>query len=67
VPSRKTLRVIHLINAGVVGTLVYAPNDVTEGTFGLLVAVIFFPLMVITGLLMWFGVRIARRRASAGS
>jgi hypothetical protein len=67
VPQRKTLRVIHLVCAGAVGTLVYAPNDVTEGTFGLLVALVFFPLMVITGLLMWFGVRIARRRASASS
>ena len=57
------LRVIHLICSGVVGTLVYAPNDVTEGTFETLVAFVFFPLVVITGLLMWFGV--ARRRAAA--
>ena len=62
-PSPKTLRVIHLICSGVVGTLVYAPNDVTEGTFETLVAFVFFPLVVITGLLMWFGV--ARRRAAA--
>jgi hypothetical protein len=67
VPPRKTLRVIHLICAGVIGTLVYAPSDTTEGTFETLVAFIIFPLMVITGLLMWFGVRIARRRASARS
>jgi hypothetical protein len=65
VPSRKVFRTIHLTSAGVVGTLVYAPNDVIEGTFENLVAFIFFPVMVITGLLMWFGVRIARRRASA--
>jgi hypothetical protein len=65
VPSPKTLRVIHVICSVVVGTLVYAPTDVTEGTFETLVAVVFFPLVVITGLLMWFGV--ARRRASAHS
>jgi hypothetical protein len=65
VPSPKTLRVIHVICSVVVGTLVYAPHDVTEGTFETLVAVVFFPLVVITGLLMWFGV--ARKRAAARS
>lgn len=62
-PSPNTFRVIHVICSVVVGTLVYAPNDVTEGTFETLVAFVFFPLVVITGLLMWFGA--ARRRTAA--
>lgn len=63
--ARGPLRTVHLVCAGVVGTLVYAPNDVTEGTFETLVAVIFFPLLTITGFLMWFGVRIARKRSAS--
>ena len=45
--------------------MVYAPDHVTEGTFEKLVAFIFFRLLAVTGVLMWFGLRIARRRAAS--
>lgn len=44
------------------GFLVYAPDHVTDGTFELVVAVVFFPLLALTGLGMWFGPRILRAR-----
>jgi hypothetical protein len=63
-PSRKVLRSVHLVCAGVLGFLVYAPSDSTEGTFELLVAIIFFPLLAITGLTMFLGPKLMRRRVS---
>lgn len=62
---RGPLRAVHLISSAALGTFVYAPGDVTEGTIETLVTFVFFPLLAITGLLMWFGVRIARRRAAS--
>ena len=64
IPSRKLLRSVHLVCAGVLGFLVYAPSDSTEGTFETLVAFIFFPLLAITGGLMFFGPKLMRRRVS---
>jgi len=62
---RNRLRVVHLICSGALGFLVYAPTHVTDGTFRLLVALIFFPLIVLTGYGMWFGPALLRRRRSA--
>lgn len=60
---RVRLRAVHLACSGVLGFLVYAPDHVTDGTFELIVAVVFFPLLALTGLGMWFGPRILRARA----
>jgi hypothetical protein len=59
---RVRLRAAHLACSGVLGFLVYAPDHVTDGTFELVVAVVFFPLLALTGLGMWFGPRILRAR-----
>ena len=64
IPSRKVLRSVHLVCAGVLGFLVYAPSDATEGTFELVVAIVFFPLLALTGATMFYGTRLMRRRVS---
>jgi len=53
--QRQTLRIVHLAAAGALGFFVYAPNDVTDGTFELLTAVVFFPVLALTGLWTWLG------------
>ena len=63
-PNRKLLRAVHLTAAGTIGFLVYAPADATEGTFETLAAFVFFPVLVLTGLSMWLGPRLMRRRLS---
>ena len=60
--TRKLLRVVHLVAAGTIGFLVYAPADSTEGTYELLAAVIFFPLLALTGSGMFLLPRLMRRR-----
>ena len=59
---RKALRVVHLVCSGALGFLVYAPSEATDGTFELVVAVFFFPLITLTGLAMWFAPKFLRRR-----
>ena len=61
---RTALRTVHLVAAGTIGFLVYAPADVTEGTYELLAAVIFFPLLALTGAGMYLVPRLMRRRSS---
>lgn len=58
--QRSAQRVVHLIPAVVLGIFVYAPFR-TDPLFLLLVQVIFFPALAVSGLLMWKGERIRRR------
>jgi hypothetical protein len=62
---RKVLRAVHLTSAGAIGFFVYAPGDVTDGTFQILAAVIFFPLLALTGAGMFLLPKLVRRRRSA--
>ena len=57
---RSVQRVVHLIPAVVLGIFVYAPFR-SNSLFLLLVQVIFFPALAVSGLLMWKGGRIRRR------
>lgn len=51
---RSVQRTVHLIPAFILGAFVYAPFR-SEPLFILLVQLFFFPLLVISGLLMWKG------------
>lgn len=57
---RSIQRLIHFVPAIVLGVFVYAPVRSTP-VFVLLVQVVAFPALVISGLLMWKGGRLRRR------
>jgi hypothetical protein len=63
---RKVLRGVHLVCAGAIGFFVYAPADVTDGGFDLLAAVVFFPVLALTGAGMFFLPKLMRRGRGAG-
>jgi hypothetical protein len=50
---------VHLLPAVVLGTFVYAPFR-SEPLFLLLVQAVFFPALVVSGLLMWKGGQLRR-------
>lgn len=56
---RSTHRLVHLLLAGVLGTFVYSPFA-TDPTFRLVVQVIAFPALVVSGLLLWRGPALRR-------
>jgi hypothetical protein len=56
---RSTHRLVHLLLAGVLGTFVYAPFG-ADPTFRLVVQVIAFPALVVSGLLLWRGPALRR-------
>jgi hypothetical protein len=57
--KRSTHRVVHLLLATVLGTFVYSPFTVAP-TFRLVVQVIAFPALVVSGLLLWRGPALRR-------
>ena len=59
--TRTTLRVIHLVLGFLVGLYVYSPlND--NDVMGILMQAVVAPAILITGVLMWQGHRLRRRR-----
>ncbi len=55
--QRQLVRVVHLIIGSALGFLVYAPPHLTEG-LRLIIQVGVFPVVVLTGLWLWYGTRI---------
>jgi thiosulfate reductase cytochrome b subunit len=56
---RSTHRVAHLLLAAVLGVFVYSPLRTAPDAV-LVVQVVVFPLLVVSGLLLWRGVQVRR-------
>jgi len=60
--NRNLLRLLHVVGASSIGTLVYSPL-ITNESFLLVNQVIIVPALSVTGAWMWFGHRLLRRLA----
>ncbi len=58
--QRQLVRVIHLLIGSALGFLVYAPASLTEG-LRLVMQVGVFPLVVLSGVWLWYGTRLLKR------
>jgi hypothetical protein len=64
--SRKMLSYTHLAAAAPLGAAVYMPTD-SAGPLHLIVQVAILPLVTASGLWMWLGPQVRRRRRAAVS
>ncbi len=57
--QRQLVRLLHLLIGSALGFLVYAPPSLTEG-LRLIMQVGVLPLVVLTGLWLWYGTRLLK-------
>lgn len=62
--TRNTLRILHLIIGGAVGTYIYSPWS-SDPVFALTIKAALMPLLGITGLVMWQQARLRRMLSPA--
>jgi hypothetical protein len=63
---RSVHRAVHLVPAAVLGVFLYSPLR-TDPSAVLLVQAVVFPVLVLSGLLLWRGGRLRRWLATRGS